>query len=178
MDRWLYPPSFGCRRCSVQAICGRCSSSSSLSYLTGLVSSSFTAKSLALVHGLEWCHCHLNYIPLSIGPFLNRFPVNSYPLLHGSSISPTKVLLGFLGSFRFLLLPCSSKLPMGPGYAGLPVNELETRSPKPEQHSPLPMFPAHWPRPLQRLGTLATLFGDEIFLTTPSPSRFFRYPRS
>jgi len=39
------------------------------------------------------------------------------------------------------------------------------------------MFPAHWLRPLQRLDTLATLCGDGIFLTTPSPARFFRFPQ-
>jgi len=44
-----------------------------------------------------------------------------------------------------------------------------TSSPEPEQHSLLPMFPAHWPRPLQRLGTLATLFENEISPRTPSP---------
>jgi len=29
------------------------------------------AESLALVHGLEWCHSHLKDMPLSISPFLN-----------------------------------------------------------------------------------------------------------
>jgi len=41
----------------VQSVCGRClSSSSSLSCPAGSVSSSFSTESLALVHGLEWCH--------------------------------------------------------------------------------------------------------------------------
>jgi len=53
----------------------------------------------------------------------------------------------------------------------------QTRLPKPEQHSPLPMFLAWWPRSLQRLDTLATLFGDKIFLTILSPARFLRFPR-
>jgi len=39
------------------------------------------------------------------------------------------------------------------------------------------MFPAHWFRLLQIVGTLATLFGDEFFLTTPSPATFLRFPR-
>jgi len=30
---------------------------------------------------------------------------------------------------------------------------------------------------LQRLDTLAILCGDELFLTTPSPARFLRFPR-
>jgi len=70
----------------------------------------------------RWC------LPLLIGHFPNRFPVGPYPPLRGPSVSPTKVLLGYLESFRLPLLPCSSKL----------------RSPKLEQHSPLLMFPAHW----------------------------------
>jgi len=53
----------------------------------------------------------------------------------------------------------------------------QTRLPKPEQHYPLPMFPAPWLRLLQRLDTLATLCGDELFFTTPSPARFIRFPR-
>jgi len=30
------------------------------------------------------------------------------------------------------------------------------------------MFPAHWPRSLLRLGIIATLLGDEFFLSTSS----------
>jgi len=51
---------------------------------------------------------------LLIGPFPNGLPVGPYPSLLGLSVSPTKVLLGYLGSFRILLLSCSSKLPVGP----------------------------------------------------------------
>jgi len=54
----------------------------------------------------------------------------------------------------------------------------QTHSPKPERHSPLLMFPAHWYRPLQRLDTRATLCRDDIFLTTPSPVRFLQFPRN
>jgi len=46
---------------------------------------------------------------------------------------------------------------------------------KPEQYFSLPIFRAHWLRLLQRLDTLATLCGDEIFLTTHSPARFLRF---
>jgi len=53
----------------------------------------------------------------------------------------------------------------------------QTRSPKSEQHSLLPILPAHWLRPLQRSGTLASLCEDEVFLTTPSSVRFLRFPR-
>jgi len=37
------------------------------------------------------------------------------------------------------------------------------------------MFPAHWLQPWQRLDTLATLYGDEIVLTTLSPAIFLRF---
>jgi len=58
----------------------------------------------------------------------------------------------------------------------------QTRLPKPEQHSPLAKTGAtlpvtHWHRPLQRLDTLATVCGGELFLTTPSPARFLRFHR-
>jgi len=39
------------------------------------------------------------------------------------------------------------------------------------------MFPAPWLRLLQKLNTLATLCGDELFLTTSSPARFLRFPQ-
>jgi len=39
------------------------------------------------------------------------------------------------------------------------------------------MFAAHWPQLSQRLVTLATLRRDEIFLTTPSSTRFLRFPQ-
>jgi len=48
----------------------------------------------------------------------------------------------------------------------------QTRLPKPEQHSLLPIFPAPWLRLLQRLDTLVTLCGGELFFTTPSPAKF------
>jgi len=92
----------------IHAVCGRCSSSSSLSYSADPVSSNFSAESSALVHGLEWCHSHL-----SIGPFPNGLPVGPHPSLLGPSIS-TKILLGYLESFRLPLLPCSSNLPASP----------------------------------------------------------------
>jgi len=59
-------------------------------------------------------------------------------------ISPTKVLLGKLGSFRLPLFPCSSKFPVGPRSCWTSQLNGQTRSPKLEQHSLLPMFLAHW----------------------------------
>jgi len=43
----------------VNAACRRCLSSSSLFYLSGLISFSFSDESIALIHCLEWCHYHL-----------------------------------------------------------------------------------------------------------------------
>jgi len=43
----------------------------------------------------------------------------------------------------------------------------QTRSPKPEHHSPLPMFSAHWPRLLQRLDTLANFLKTKSFSQLP-----------
>jgi len=50
----------------------------------------------------------------------------------------------------------------------------QTHSPKPEQHSPLPMYTDtdHCKDQMHSLRC-----GDEIFLTIPSPTRFLRYPR-
>jgi len=59
MDRWSVPSPLGAGGAGDQVACRRCSSSSSLSYPAGPISSSFLAESLALVHGLEWCHSHL-----------------------------------------------------------------------------------------------------------------------
>jgi len=63
-------------------------------------------------------------MPLSIGPFPNRFQVGSYRFLLGPSVSPAKILLEYLGSFRLPLLPCNSKLPVGPRSCWIPGNEL------------------------------------------------------
>jgi len=57
-DSSVFSP-LGARGARVQVVCGRCSSSSSLSYSAGPVSSSFSAEFLALVHDLEWCYSHL-----------------------------------------------------------------------------------------------------------------------
>jgi len=108
---------------------------------------------------------------LLIGPFPNRFPIGPCPPLHGPSISPTKVLLGYLELFRLpLLYPLSLSFQWVPGHAKLPGNELADSFAK--TGATLLLLRAQWPRPLQRLGTLATLFGDEISLTARSCARF------
>jgi len=56
----------------------------------------------------------VSYVATLDGPFPNGLPVGPHPSLLDPSVSPTKILLGYLGSFRLTLLPCSSKLPVGP----------------------------------------------------------------
>jgi len=51
--------SLGAGGAGVQAACRRCLSSSLLSYSAGIISSSFLAEYMALIHGLEWCHTDL-----------------------------------------------------------------------------------------------------------------------
>jgi len=60
----------GAGSASVQAVCGRCSFSSSLFYSPGPVSSSFSTESLAQVHCLEWCHSHLKLCHFQSALFL------------------------------------------------------------------------------------------------------------
>jgi len=126
----------------IHAVCGRCSSFSSLSYSAGLVSSSFSAESSALVQGLEWCHSHLKSCHFQSTLFLTDFqsalillssapaflqPKSSWDIWDLSDSRSSRVALSF---------QCV------PGHAGLPGNE-PVDLPKPEQHSPLPvpMFP-------------------------------------
>jgi len=61
MNQWLCPLPFGCRRGKCSRVLQKmlnCLSSSSLSYSIGPIFSSFSTKSLALIHRLEWCHSH------------------------------------------------------------------------------------------------------------------------
>jgi len=64
------PSPLGTGGAGIHAVCGRCSSSSSLSYSAGPVTSSFSAESFALVHGLEWCHSHLKSCHFQSARFL------------------------------------------------------------------------------------------------------------
>jgi len=114
-------------------------------------------------------------MPLSIGPFPNWLPIGPCPPLYDTSVSRTKVLWGSLDSFRLLLLSGISKLLVGPPVTlDFPVMNWQTRTPKPEQHFPLSMFPAHWPRWLQKLGTPAILW-DEISSHNSLFCRFLRF---
>jgi len=51
---------------------------------------------------------------LLIGPFPNGLPIGPHSSLLGPSVSPTKILLRYLGSFRLPLPPCGAGLPVSP----------------------------------------------------------------
>jgi len=94
------PSPLGAGGAGVQAVCGRCSSFSSLSY---------SAESLALVYGLEWCHSHLKTCYFQSALFLTDSQ-SALTLLSTASafLQPKSFWDGYLGSFRLPLLSCSS----------------------------------------------------------------------
>jgi len=148
-----------------------------VSYSAGLVFSSFEAESSALVDGLEWCHSHLKSCYFQSTLFL----IDSKSALTLLSSTPAFLLPKSFWDIWDLSDYFSSRVALSfqwvPGHAGLLEKNGQTHLPKPEQHSPLLMFPAPWLQLLQRLVTLTTLCGDEIFLTTFFPARFLRFPR-
>jgi len=148
----------------VHAVCGGCSSSS-LSCSAGPVSSSFSAESSVLVHGLEGCRSHLESCHF-LSAFFLADSRSAFALL-SSAPAFLRIPLGCLGSFRLPLFPCGSGLPVAPGRAGLPGNERWTRLPDPGRRSLLPVFLPPWLGLLQRLDTLATLRGTGTFSQLP-----------
>jgi len=108
----------------VQVVCGRCSSSSSLSYSAGLVSSSFSAESLAPLHGLEWFHSHLKSCHFQSALFL---------MDSQSALTLFSTALAFLQPKSFwdiwdlsdsLSFRVALSFQWVPGHDGLPGNEL------------------------------------------------------
>jgi len=127
----------------IHAACGRCSSSSSLSYSAGPVSSIFSAESSALVHGLEWCHSHLKSCHFQSALFLT----DSQSDLTLLSTAPAFLQPKFFWDIWDLSdSSCSSKLPVGLQSCWISrkwTGRLARQNP--EQHFRLPMFPAHCP---------------------------------
>jgi len=114
-------------------------------------------QSFALVHGLEWCHSHLNTCHFPLVHFLAD--CQSALILSMALVYPTKVLLGYLKP----LLPCSFKLPVDPGHAGLSGNSLadlltKTRIALPFTHVPSQLAPV-----IAKIGAPVMLPGDKIF---------------
>jgi len=153
--------SAGCA--DVQAACRRCSSSSLLSCLVDpAVSTSFSAESLELVHGLKCCHltaCHFQ-------PFL--FLTNSRTALALLSTAPAFLQpktfwnIWNLSDFLFFLVVLSFQWVIG--HAALPNNEGGLAH---QNRSNTLLYPCLQP----------PVFGDEIFLTTPSSTRFLWFLR-
>jgi len=163
------PSPLGTGGAGVHAVCGGCSSSSSLSCLAGPVSSGFSAGSFVLVHGLEWCRSHLGLCRFQSALFLMDSQ-SALALL--SNQGPSGMLGVFPTPSTSVWLWASSESPVMLDY---PEMNRQIRLPKSEKHSPLPMFPAPWLRLLQRLDALAALCGVWLFLTTLSPAKFLRF---
>jgi len=86
---------------------------------------------------------------LLISPFPNGLPVGPHPSLFDPSVSPSKILLGYLRSFRLPLLPCIIQLEAfsgSPVMLDLPRNEradslAKTGATLPITHVPCPLAP-------------------------------------
>jgi len=115
---------------------------------------------------------------LSIGPFPNGLPVSPLTLL---SLAPAflqpKSFWDIWDLSDSLSFHVSLSFQWVSSHAGLPGNEQADLLAKTGATLPIAMFSAPWLRLLQRLDTLATLCGDELFLATPSPAKFRRFPQ-
>jgi len=114
---------------------------------------------------------------LSIGPF----PTDSQSALTLLSSASAFLQPKFFWNIWDLSDSLSSRVALSfqwvPGHAGLPGNERGDLLAKTGETLPVTHVLYPWLRPLQSLDTLATLCGDEFFLTTPSPARFLRFSR-
>jgi len=151
----------GAEDAGVQAACRRCSSSFSPSYSAGPISSWSSLKSLALVHGQEWCHSHLQTCHFQ------------------SALALLSTTLAFLQPKYFwdiwdLSDSLSSHVALSfqwvPSHTGLPGNELADRLTKTGTILFCPCSQPTAPSSLQRIGTPTILLGDKISLLPNSIS--------
>jgi len=124
----------------------RCSSSSSLSYLAGLVSSSFPAESSALVHGLEWCHFHLKSCHFWSALFLMDSHSATTLLSSAPAFLQPKSFWNIWDLSDSLSFRVALSFQWIPGYAGFPGNEradslAKTGATLPVEHVPCPLAP-------------------------------------
>ena len=117
------PTNFGPGGAGIYALCTKCSSTISLSYSSGPVSSSFTAEISALRHGLEWCKLHHTTCHFSSALFLT----DSQSALTLLSTSPSLLLPKPIWDVWNLVSSLSLSIEISfqwiPGHSSLPGNE-------------------------------------------------------
>jgi len=145
---------------------------------------------ISVFEAVATCYYQSNHLKVEAIP-LSALPKDTSELV-GPTTGGDRVI-GPLGVVVSLFRPTSPergaertttlrRRDVGAGGNGIPGNERalgQTRSPN-RSNTPLyscSLPSAHWHQPLQRLDTLATLCGDEIFLITPFPVRFLRFPQ-
>ena len=119
------PSLFGPSGAGVYVTCSKCNTSNSLSFSTGPIASSFTAKTFALKQGLDWCTSHLMTCKFQSVLFLT----NSQSTLSILSSAPSYLLPESLWNVWSLASSLSNNTTLNfqwvPGHAGLPGNEKE-----------------------------------------------------
>jgi len=141
------PSLLGAEGADIHVVCGRCSSSSSLSYSAGPVSFSFSAESLALIHGLEWCHSHLKSCHFQLALFLTDSRKSALTLLStASAFLQPKSFWDIWDLSDSLSSSVALSFQWVPGHAGLRGNEradslAKTGATLPFTHVSCPLTP-------------------------------------
>jgi len=179
-DGWTdgsFPSPLGTGGASIHTVCGRCSSSSSLSYSAGPVSSSFSAESSVLVRGLEWCHSHLKTCHFQSDFFLTD-SLSALTLL--SSAPPflqTKSFWDILDLSDSLSSCVALSFQWVPVHAGFSGNEravsfARTGAILPVAHVSCPLAPT-----IAKIRHTRYSLWRRALSQNPSPARFLRFPR-
>ena len=117
------PSLFGPGGAGVYVTCSKCHTSNSLSFPTGPIASSFTAETLALKQGLDWCTNHLMTCTFQSVLFLT----DSQSALSILLSAPSYLLPESLWNVWSLASSLSNNTTLNfqrvPGHAGLPSNK-------------------------------------------------------
>ena len=117
------PSLFGPGGAGVYVTCSKCNTSSSLSFSSRPIASSFTAETFALKQGLVWCTSHLTICKFQSVFFLT----DSQSALSNLSSAPSYLLPESLWNLWSLASSLSNNTTLSfqwvPGHAGLPGNE-------------------------------------------------------